>query len=122
MISTKKENVYRFSLQFGMDTTDKIRAGEFMEKLGNKKSAVVVAALNEYLEQHPEAKSETLRIRVEQESSLRKEKLEQFIRSLVREQIEKANISADRRLSEPKEEQQLEDDIAQMLENLDLFQ
>ena len=93
-----------------------------MEKLGNKKSAGVVAALNEYLEQHPEAKSETLRIRVEQESSLRKEKLEQFIRSLVREQIEKANISADRRLSEPKEEQQLEDDIAQMLENLDLFQ
>ena len=87
----KQENVYRFSLQFGMDTTDKIRAGEFLEKLGNKKSAVVVAALNEYLEQHPEAKSETLRIQVEKSGDLRKEKLEQLIRSLIQEQIEKAN-------------------------------
>lgn len=118
----KQENVYRFSLQFGMDTTDKIRAGEFLEKLGNKKSAVVVAALNEYLEQHPEAKSETLRIQVEQASDLYREKLEQFIRTLVREQIEKVNIPTDRKLSEPKVEQQMEDDIAQMLENLDLFQ
>ena len=118
----KQENVYRFSLQFGMDTTDKIRAGEFLEKLGNKKSAVVVAALNEYLEQHPEAKSETLRIQVEKSGDLRKEKLEQLIRSLIQEQIEKANIAVDRQSSEPKEKQQLEDDIARMLENLDLFQ
>lgn len=118
----KRENVYRFSLQFGTDTTDKIRAGEFLEKLGNKKSTVVVAALNEYLEQHPEAKSETLRIRVEQEGDLHREKLEQLVRALVREQLEKVNTPANRCLSEPGDEQQLEDDIAQMLENLDLFQ
>ena len=118
----KQENVYRFSLQFGMDTTDKIRAGEFLEKVGNQKSAVVVAAPNEYLEQHPEVKSETLHIQVEKSDDLRKEKLKQLICTLIQEQIEKASISVDRHPSEPREEQQLEDDVAQMLENLDLFQ
>ena len=38
---------YRFSLQFGADTESKIRIGELLEKLGNKKSALIVPALIE---------------------------------------------------------------------------
>ena len=37
----KKGNVYRFSLQFSADTEPGICAGELLERLGNKKSALV---------------------------------------------------------------------------------
>lgn len=50
----KRDGRYRFSLQFGAETESQVRAGELLEKLGNKKSAVVVAALDAYLETHPE--------------------------------------------------------------------
>lgn len=50
----KKNGKYRFTLQFGMDSEDEIRAGEILEKLGNKKSKILVAALNEYASNHPE--------------------------------------------------------------------
>ena len=50
----KKNGKYRFTLQFGMDTEAEIRAGEILEKLGNKKSKILIAALNEYASNHPE--------------------------------------------------------------------
>ena len=45
----KKDGKYRFTLGFGSDTEEEYRAGEFLESLGNKKSAIIVTALNEYL-------------------------------------------------------------------------
>lgn len=116
----KQNHVYRFSLQFGMESTDKIRAGEFLEKLGNKKSAVVVAALNEYLERHPEAQGETLRIQVERTGVFLREELEQLVRSIVREQMGKTAAPESGSSASSKIEG-MEDDIAKMLENLDLF-
>ena len=50
----KKDGRYRFTLQFGSDSEEQIRVGEFLESLGNKKSAVMVDVLNEYLLSHPE--------------------------------------------------------------------
>ena len=50
----KKNGIYRFSLQFGAGTEEQIRAGELLERLGNKKSQIIVAALNEYMKTHPE--------------------------------------------------------------------
>ena len=49
----KKDGKYRYSLQFGMSSEEEIRAGELLESLGNKKSKVLIAALNEYVTNHP---------------------------------------------------------------------
>ena len=49
-----KDGKYRYTIQFGMKTEEEQRAGELLENMGNKKSPVIVAALNEYLERHPE--------------------------------------------------------------------
>ena len=49
----KKDGKYRFSLQFSADSEEQVRAGELLERLGNRKSAVVVAALNDYLDSNP---------------------------------------------------------------------
>lgn len=116
-------NTYRFSLQFGADTESRIRAGEFMERLGNKKSAVVVTALNEYLEKHPELENESLRITIEERNQMRRSQLEEVIRRIVSEQLS-ANASPSPASSVPAVPPQdtLQQDIAAMLDNLDFFQ
>ena len=50
----KKDGKYRYTLQFGSETDEEYRAGELLESLGNKKSAVIIAALNEDLASRPE--------------------------------------------------------------------
>ena len=48
------DNKYRYSLQWDAFSEEQIRAGQLMERLGNHKSKVVVPALIEYMERHPE--------------------------------------------------------------------
>ena len=133
----KKDGLYRYSLQFPDDSEKRIRAGELLEKLGNKKSAVIVAALNEYLDNHPEFETQGLRIRIEQENGISRDKLERLIRTLIQEQLQHTtepplNVQAVEESSlipslegeRYKEEmpESLKEDIAQMLANLDVFQ
>ena len=47
----KDGSLYRYNIQFPGKTDLEIRAGEFLETLGRKKSTVIIAALNEYLDQ-----------------------------------------------------------------------
>ena len=111
----KRDGRYRFSLQFGAETESQVRAGELLEKLGNKKSAVVV-------ETHPELCTPALTIRINEENAMRREKLESLILGIVKEQI--AHISIATGNNAPASDalpETLEDDIAQMLGNLDLF-
>ena len=108
-----------------------------LEKLGNKKSAVIVAALNEYLDNHPEFETQGLRIRIEQENGISRDKLERLIRTLIQEQlqhttepplnvqaVEKSGLIPSSEGERSKEEmpEALKEDIAQMLANLDMFQ
>ena len=133
----KKDGLYRYSLQFPDDSEKRIRAGELLEKLGNKKSAVIVAALNEYLDNHPEFETQGLRIRIEQENGISRDKLERLIRTLIQEQlqhttepplnvqaVEESSLIPSSEGERSKEEmpESLKEDIAQMLANLDMFQ
>ena len=133
----KKDGLYRYSLQFPDDSEKRIRAGELLEKLGNKKSTVIVAALNEYLDNHPEFETQGLRIRIEQENGISRDKLERLIRTLIQEQlqhttepplnvqtVEKSGLIPSSEGERSKEEmpESLKEDIAQMLANLDMFQ
>ena len=43
----KRDGVYRFNLQFPSDSEERIRVGEVLERLGKRKSHLVVAALGE---------------------------------------------------------------------------
>ena len=42
----RKDGKYRFTLQFSADSEDQIRVGELLENLGNRKSTIIVSALN----------------------------------------------------------------------------
>lgn len=119
----KKDGKYRFTLQFGADSEEQIRVGEFLESLGNKKSAVMVDVLNEYLLSHPELQKGNCKIEVKVTSGYNQDRMEQIIRQIVEERIARlqpGGIPAD--IPQDEISETMEDDIAQMLGNLDLFQ
>lgn len=91
-----------------------------MERLGNKKSAVVVTALNEYLEKHPELETGTLRIKIEDKSQMRRAQLEEMIRTIVLEQLNQGGLPK-METTPIEQSDSLQQDIAAMLDNLDFF-
>lgn len=119
----KKDGKYRFSLQFGADTEDQIKVGELLEKLGNKKSSFVVMALNEYLSAHPELQSGDCKIEVKIASGYNWNKIEQLIHTIVDAKMATLQIPSTAEGASTKEiPDALEEDVAQMLGNLDMFQ
>lgn len=80
-VIVKQNGKYRFSLQFKADSNANIAAGELLERLGNRKSAVVVAALNDYISVHPEIAAGTTKISVKIESEVKRESLEEKLKS-----------------------------------------
>ena len=50
----KQDGMYRYCIQFRAHTESEIRVGELLEKLGRKKSAFIITALLEYIDNHPE--------------------------------------------------------------------
>ena len=118
----KQNGKYRFSLQFKADSNANIAAGELLERLGNRKSAVV-AALNDYISVHPEIAAGATRISVRIESEVKRESLEEMIRALIDEKI--AALQMQSNTAPPYIDEQvqgdLSNDIAAMISNLDLF-
>lgn len=116
----KRDGVYRFNLQFPADTQEHIRVGEVLERLGKRKSSLVVVALGEYLDRHPQWETPEVRIKIEQQSALTREKLEELVRRLVEEKLASLPVSSQE--ADLAVEEELDSDISQMLENLELFQ
>ena len=116
----KRDGVYRFNLQFPADTQEHIRVGEVLERLGKRKSSLVVVALGEYLDRHPQWETPEVRVKIEQQSAMSREKLEELVRELVEEKLASLPVSSQE--ADPAVEEELDSDISQMLENLELFQ
>lgn len=94
-----------------------------MEQLGNRKSAVVVEAVNAYLLERPELLDADRRIQVKVESNMAPDRLEQMIRRIVEERISAIGITetvTGETMAQVSDT--LEADVAQMLDNLDIFQ
>lgn len=116
----KKDGKYRFTLQFGSESNEQILAGELLERMGNKKSAVVVSALNLYVQNHPELNSPEVKLAVNQGIIQQRDKLEQLIRNVVENYLCHSGLQLPN--TEPDTvASNLEDDITQMLDNLDMF-
>lgn len=118
----KKDGKYRFTLQFGANSEEQVRAGELLERLGNRKSAVVVAALNDYLDSNPNLQDAHCKIEVKLIPSYNRDGIEEIIRRIVEERL--ATVRQDEppiAFSEENRTDTLEADIVQMLDNLDMF-
>ena len=84
----KKDGKYRFSLQFKDSTEEARRAGDLLERMGNRKSGLVVAAVGEYLAYHPGLDGAVPPARIPTPPEGRRESLEQMVRRLVDENME----------------------------------
>ena len=83
----RKDGKHRFTLQFGADSEDQIRVGELLENLGNRKSTIIVSALSDYIDTHPELQSDYSKIEVKVASAFDRSQMERLIRSIVEEKL-----------------------------------
>lgn len=118
----KKDGKYRYSLQFGSQSEEEVKAGELLERLGNKKSIVVVAALNDYIASHPDLGNPYCKIEVKTKSGYPRNGIEEMVRTIVEEKLRDLAIGGTPAETAKETTDMLEADVAQMLDNLDLFQ
>ena len=120
-----KDGKYRYSLGFGNGTEKERRVGELLERLGNRKSSLIVDVLSEYIDKHPELKNSQGKIEIKittSPSAPSKEKIEQMVRELVAETISSMQINGNvQTASESIDSDALDKNIAIMLDNLDQF-
>lgn len=116
----KKDGKYRFSLQFPGETEAQIKVGELLEQIGNKKSAIIVEAVSDYIDAHPELLSAkgNVTIRLEHEHS--HGQIEALIYKILKEKFE--DISPLNAGSAVSSATNSIDEISLMLDNLDYFQ
>ena len=115
----KQDGMYRYCIQFRAHTESEIRAGELLEKLGRKKSAVIIAALLEYMENHPElTDGDKSRVTV---NTVSLDALEAHISRLIEEKLRGMELPP-RGESFPHEQaEEVSQDIMDMLDDLNLF-
>ena len=107
----RKDGKYRFSLQFPAETEEQIQAGELLERLGNRKSAVVVAALGEYLT------SPQCKVEIKPVQNLSPEQLKEMVQKMLDERLMDAKDKGN--LGEATVEG--DNNITEMLNNMDIF-
>ena len=64
MKALRRDDTFRFSLQWSAETEEKAKVGAFLEQLGNKKSDFIVMAVMEYLQRHPEVSAPGIKIKI----------------------------------------------------------
>ena len=120
-----KDGKYRFSLGFGNGTEKERRVGEFLERLGNRKSSLIVDVLSEYIDKHPELENSQGKIEIKittSPSAHSKEEIEQMVRGLVAEAISSMQMNGNMQsASGGIDSDVLDKNVAIMLDNLDQF-
>ena len=113
---------YRFTLQWQSDTEEKIQVGEFLESLGNKKSEFIVAAVSEYLRNHPDIQTAGSKPRITIRPTITRERLEEMIQAMLAERLAGVVTAAGAETLPDGGTTDVESSaVAEMLGNLDFF-
>lgn len=117
----KKDGKYRFSLQFGSETEEQRNVGELLERLGNRKSTVIVAAVEEYMNKHPELLGGENKIVVRISSGVSRDEVELMLQSMVDKKLASLRLSESTTPEGERPTEEPDDNISEMLDNLDYF-
>ncbi len=117
----KTPDKYRFTLQWGAETEEKIQAGNFLSHLGNRKSEFIVLAITEYLTAHPETNAPGNRPQIVVKPNISPAQLRELVKMMIEEKLPDIMLSA-KAGGVSGSKQTLENaDVDEMLKNLDLF-
>lgn len=84
----RRDDRFRFSLQWSADTEEKAKVGTILEQLGNKKSDFIVMAVMEYLQRHPEAAAPGAKIKITYQPRQTEEQLLETVRGMVKASVD----------------------------------
>ena len=119
-----KDDKYRFCLGWSRDTVEKATVGDFLDKLNNRKSELIIQAVWEYIGNHPEVMAENTKIVLAVHATPTDEQRLAQIQSMIDASVEKLRAA----LKLQMEQGQREDndrpstqDLDDMLSNLDIF-
>lgn len=122
----RRDDRFRFSLQWSADTEEKARVGALLEQLGNKKSDFIVIAIIDYLQRHPEMDIPGAKVKITYQPLHTKEQLLAMVREMVKTSVGeflegKAVTTADDSLPPEMPSGPSEQDIDAMVASLKLF-
>lgn len=123
----RRDDKYRFSLGWGRDTAEKIAVGDFLEKLKNRKSDLIVQAVWEYIGNHPEVMAENAKIVITVRSTPTDEQTFAKIQSMIDAALEKLKANMKYQIEQENQSGQEEptgpnqQDLDDMLDNLTIF-
>ena len=126
MTALRKDDKFRFSLQWGSDAEEKVQAGLLLEQMGNRKSDFIVTAVTEYIQRHPEVAVPGVQIKISYQPRQTEEQLRETIRQMVKSAAEEY-LAGKSRLVEKNGEPPIEhigpseQDLNAMLAGLKLF-
>ena len=113
----KIDKGYKVTLQFPARTAEQRQAGEFLERLGSKKSRVVVQALTDYLQKHPDLLEVGGTIHVDATTGLSRDE----VRVIIREELARGNYAPSSEESDVPAGADQKNIVDSMLDNLGLF-
>ena len=112
---------YRFTLQWGGDTDDKVQAGEALKGLGSRKSKLIVAAVAEYVKAHPESLLSGYSFKTVVEPPITRGEIEAIVRGMIDTRLASTTHILNETGSTSALNNTSQDGIDIMLQNLDAF-
>lgn len=121
----RRDDKYRFSLGWRSDTTEKAAVGDLLERLKNRKSDLVVQAVWEYIQRHPEVLVPEAKIVITVRSTPTDEQTMTKIQSMIDASMERLKSSLEQlgaqMLPESEPTGPSQQDLDEMLSHLDVF-
>lgn len=122
----RRNDKFRFSLQWSADTQERLQAGELLERLGNKKSDFIVMAVTDYVQRHPDIALPGSKVKITLQATQTREQTLEMVRDMTKAALEE--LLADRSIvlaadSTPSDEDSgpSEKDLDAMLAGLNFF-
>ena len=112
---------YRFTLQWGSDTAEKVQAGEFLKRFGNRKSELIVMAISEYLRSRPELLPSAHNLKIVVKPIISQDQLKALVRDMIDERLTGAAPVLRADSTSGNVDSVIGDDLDEMINNLDLF-
>lgn len=88
MTALHRDDKFRFTLQWGTDTQEKIAVGTLLEQLGNKKSYLVIVAVMEYIQRHPEIAAPGAEVKIAYQPTQTREQLMEMVKTMTKAAVE----------------------------------